>query len=179
MSPGGTCTGTIPTARLSRWRAQPGSSRQRGAQPTGALLFCGYKTGQFPPIKHILIGGTPPCFPVKPERRGWECFNQVAVHSLLGGQMEGLVLWPHSSGAPDSPWGTFCTLVLQPQASGSKGSGCSSVGLRGQADLVQIILTSILAAQGGRVYNHCPTLQVRKLKLRERATCPGSQKRWI
>lgn len=67
--------------------------------------------------------------------------------------MEGLVLWPRSSGVPDSPGGT-CTLVLQAWASGPKGN-------RG---LILIVSTSVLTALGGRVCNRGPTLQVRKLR---------------
>lgn len=49
---------------------------QRGAQPIGALVSCAHKPAKFPPIKHILMGGgTGPCFPVKPERRGWGHFH--------------------------------------------------------------------------------------------------------
>ena len=93
--------------------------------PLGPCVLCP-QTRQLPPIKHILMGGgTGPCFPVKPERRGWGHFHRVAAHSLLGGQMEGPVLWPGSSQAPDSQQGPFRALGLH-----------SGLGPRGQALLL-------------------------------------------
>lgn len=46
--------------------------------------------------------------------------------------------------------------------SGRKGRGCSSTGLDG--GLVWITSAAILIALGGRVCNHCPTSQARKLR---------------
>lgn len=79
--------------------------------------------------------------------------------------MEGLVLWPCSSEEPDSPGGTS---ALAPS---------SGLGPKDSRGLISVISTSILTALGGGV---TAPLYSRKLRLRERkATCPGTQQRWI
>lgn len=50
----------------------------------GPRLLC-LQIQPFPATKHILTGGgTGPCFPVEPERRGWGRFHPMAVPGLLG-----------------------------------------------------------------------------------------------
>lgn len=89
LTPGATCSAPTPA-----WAGEggPGALVARWPKPA--------ESGHGPPARHSLIGGgTGPCFPVKPERRGWGRFQRVAVavHSPLGGQMEGLGLCPHAS----------------------------------------------------------------------------------
>lgn len=122
---------------------------------------CTHKSSQFPPIEHILTGGgTRPCFPVKPERRGWGHFHQVAVRSPLGGQMDGLVLWPRASGVPGSPRGTFWAAAPQGQQLPNRGWGKGRPG-RDHLDTHGM-------APGRRARHRRPTSQVRGLRLRER-----------
>lgn len=80
--------------------------------------------------------------------------------------MEGLVLWLCSSEEPDSPGGTS-VLVLQARASGPKGSVRSDLNY-----------LNIHSYSSGRQC-HYPTLQQETEAQERKATCPGTQQRWI